>query len=206
MRKIYAVGISPSTELITCKALELIKKAPVVLVYNSDFPFNINKILEDKKVVKLKAGFNDPNAIAENLKILNSINEEWGVFLEIGDPNIRSPLFYHILGERGRKTYEIESVPGISSITAVFSRLKINAKHFCMFGSEEEESIANLIGKCDLFVIVNIHKEHLNIFDKLRDNGYNVTFIENCCNENEKISSEYSGNTYWIISIARKSS
>ncbi|WP_162582616.1 SAM-dependent methyltransferase [Acidianus brierleyi] len=202
MRKIYAVGISPSIELITLKALELIKKAPVVLTYDSDFPFSMEEILKDKKIVKLKPSFNEPDVIEENIRVLKSLEEEWGVFLEIGDPSIRNPLFYHILG--GYKDFEIETVPGVSSITAVFSKLGTHVRHFCMLGSEEEELLESLIDKCDLFVIVNIHKDHLKIFDKLKEHSYDITFVKNCCNKDEEISNEYKGDTYWIIAVARK--
>jgi len=202
MRKIYAVGISPSPGLISCKAVELIGKAPVVLIYDTDFPFELEEIIKNKRVIKLKPGFKDPNVIEENIRTLKSIDADWGVFLEIGDPSIRNPLFYHILG--GSKDFEIEVIPGISSVTAVFSRLGIHVRHFCMLGSEEEDLLNNLIDKCDLFVIVNIHKEHAEIFKKLKEHGYDVTFIENCCNEKEKITHEYDGETYWIIAIAKK--
>jgi len=42
------------------------------------------------------------------------------------------------------------------------------------------------------------------IFKKLKEHGYDVTFIENCCNEKEKITHEYDGETYWTIAIAKK--
>ncbi|WP_170254156.1 SAM-dependent methyltransferase [Acidianus ambivalens] len=202
MRKIYAVGISPSPDLISCKAVELIEKAPVVLIYDTDFPFELEEIIKNKRVIKLKPGFKDPNVIEENIRTLKSIDADWGVFLEIGDPSIRNPLFYHILG--GSEDFEIEVIPSISSVTAVFSRLGIHVRHFCMLGSEEEDLLNNLIDKCDLFVIVNIHKEHAGIFKRLKEHGYDVTFIENCCNEKEKITHEYTGSTYWIIAIAKK--
>lgn len=202
MRKIIAVGISPSPDLITCKTLKLIKKAPVILVYDSDFPFNLQELLKDKKVIRLRPSFKEPNIIEENIKILNSLEEEWGVFLEIGDPSIRNPLYYHILG--GYKGFEIERVPGVSSVTAVFSRLGIHARHFCMLGAEEEGLLDSLIDRCDLFVIVNIHKESLKIFEKLREHAYEVTFVKNCCNEGEEVSNEMKWDTYWVIAVAKK--
>jgi hypothetical protein len=110
MRKIYAVGISPSPGLISCKAVELIWKAPVVLIYDTDFPFELEEIIKNKRVIKLKPDFKDPNVIEENIRTLKSIDADWGVFLEIGDPSIRNPLFYHILG--GSKDLEIEVVGG----------------------------------------------------------------------------------------------
>ncbi|BDC18745.1 hypothetical protein HS5_16350 [Acidianus sp. HS-5] len=172
------------------------------MVYDNDFPFNLQELLKDKKVIKLKPGFKEPNVIEENIRVIESLEEEWGVFLEIGDSSIRNPLYYHILGRY--KVFEIERVPGVSSVTAVFSRLGINAEHFCVIGAEEESLLDSLIDRCDLFVIINIHKENLKIFDKLREHSYVVTFVKDCYNEGKEISNEMKWDTYWMIAVARK--
>lgn len=204
MRKIIVIGISPSPDLITKKALEIIKEAPVVLVYENDFPFSLQELLKGKKVVTLKFAPKDSperdKIIRENVEKVKSLKEEWGVFLEIGDCCFRNPFFYHILG--GERLFEeIEFIPGVSSVTAVFSRLGMIVKHYCVFGAEEIELISKLVGICDTFVIVNIHDT--KVFDLLRNNGYDITFVKNCCNEGEEISKEYKGDTYWIIAVAR---
>lgn len=203
MKKIIVIGISPALDLITQKAYKVIKEAPVVLTYNINFPFSLRDLLENKKVIMLtfppRESPDRDKIIKENVEKVKSINEKWGVFLEIGDCCFRNPFFYHILG--GEKLFdEVEFIPGVSSVTAVFSRLGIIAKHFCVFGAEEIEAISKLIGICDTFVIVNIHDTR--VFDLLRACGYKITFIKNCCNEDEEITEEYKGDTYWIIAVA----
>ncbi|ARM75308.1 SAM-dependent methyltransferase [Acidianus manzaensis] len=203
MEKIYVVGISPSLNLITKEALDLISRAPVVFIYNNDFPFKLDGILENKKIVKLTPAFNENRheIIKRNIELITSCKEKWGVFLEIGDSSIRNPLFYHILGNNN--IIEIEQIPAVSSVTAVFSRLKMNVKHFCVVGSEEFDLISKLAGVCDTFVILNIHRENINVFGFLKEKGYDITFVKNCCNPNEEISKEYTGDTYWIIAVAK---
>ncbi|BFH74617.1 cobalt-factor II C(20)-methyltransferase [Sulfurisphaera javensis] len=204
MRKIYVLGLSPSPNLLTKEALEVLQKAPVVFTYANDFPFNLDELLKGKKVVKLTPAFTDSSnrdeIIQRNIDLINSCKEEWGVFLEIGDSAVRNPLFYHILGNK--KIVEIELIPGVSSVTAVLARLGLNVRHFCVVGSEEFDLIQKLVNICDTFVILNIQPKNTKVFEFLKSNGYDITFVKNCCNPDEEISKEYKGDTYWIIAVA----
>jgi precorrin-6B methylase 1 len=205
LKKIYVVGISPHPSLITCKARELIEKAPAVIVLDTDYPFDLSGLLKGKKVVKLTPGFraqeNREEVLRRNRELVLGLDVDWAVWLEIGTPSVRNPVERHLLGEIP-PGLEVEFVPGVSSVTAVLDRLRVIARHLCVFGGEETERIGKAVEACDLFVI--IHLKDREAIDLLKSRGYKVVFVEECCTEREKVTREFSGRTYWTIAVAYK--
>ena len=206
VRKIKVVGISPSPSLITCRALEEIRRAKVVVLLERDLPFSLENLLRGKRVVYLEPAYDKPpeekkKVYERNWARLNEIDEDEVVWLEVGDPSIRNPIERHTLGNLGN--LEVEFVPGVSSVTAVLDRLGVIAKHLCVFGGEELERIEKALEACDLFVIINVKDGRA--LDFLKSKGYDVTLVENCCTDNERVVKDFGEvRTYWVIAVAKR--
>jgi len=121
MRKVYFVGAGPGDpELLTLKAYKLLKKADLIIYPGSIIEGGFLKDFDGKKM----------NSYGRSLQeIIDSISEavkegEEVVRLQSGDPSI-----YGALDEQremlNEKEIDIEVVPGVSSVFASASSLKM---------------------------------------------------------------------------------
>ena len=136
----YGVGVGPGDpELITVKALRLIREAEVIAVpgrkAEESVAYRIADAaaggLEDKELVAVYMPMvNDREVIEEEHQKAASRLEEYldmgknSVFLTEGDPSVYSTFGYlrKILEEDG---YTVETVPGVTSFCAAAARLGI---------------------------------------------------------------------------------
>ncbi len=138
---LYGVGVGPGDpELMTIKALNIIKNNDIIFVPGSSKEQSVaygivKKILPELENKAVSAVSMPMTKDKESLKkshfeisqsIRTHLDEgENVVFLTLGDPGIYSTFSYikNILAQDG---YEIITVPGVMSITAVAARLNVS--------------------------------------------------------------------------------
>lgn len=202
--KLYGVGIGPGDpELLTLKALRLIKEADVIAV-----PGNVPqetvayKIvigacpeLDQKEILPVHMPMTkDPELLEKSHregaeKIAAFLDEgKKVVFLTLGDPTVYSTYLYvhHKVQEMG---YEVEIVSGITSFCAVAARLnmglveKAEELHVIPASYQVEEAL-KLPGTK---VLMKAGKKMKQVKEILKATGQQAVMIENCGMPGEKI-------------------
>lgn len=202
--KLYGVGIGPGDpELLTLKALRLIKEADVIAV-----PGNVPqetvayKIvigaypeLDQKEILPVHMPMTkDPELLEKSHregaeKIAALLDEgKKVVFLTLGDTTVYSTYLYvhHKVQEMG---YEVEIVSGITSFCAVAARLnmglveKAEELHVIPASYQIEEAL-KLPGTK---VLMKAGKKMKQVKEILKATGQQAVMIENCGMPGEKI-------------------
>lgn len=220
--KLYVIGLGPGDpELLTLRAYNILRNSRLVFIPYSTgtnrslseeivkrftspevkieyLGFPMKKEVEDSKLAELG------NLICERLKEFNE-----GVFVTLGDPTLYSTFFR--VKDFLKCNYELEIVPGVSSITACASKAKISL-------ASKDEKIAiitagdfsiDAVKHFDTVIIFKANENLKNILEKLREAGFNeIVFARRCYMQNEEISFEaeaYIDNKdYFSTIIARR--
>jgi precorrin-2/cobalt-factor-2 C20-methyltransferase len=196
---LYGVGTGPGDpELMTLKAVRVIKECSVIAVPASDpeecmayntacgaYPETAGK--EILKVPFLMGGTEEERIErreANAAKIAEVLDEGTDVaFLTIGDPLIYTTFGYAaaILKNRG---YDIEIVNGVPSFCAAASRI---GTMLCS-GSEGLEIIPGSEEPPEKTrVFMKNESELPPLLDRLRSEDSDVSIVENCCLESERV-------------------
>ena len=200
----YGVGVGPGDpELITVKALRLIREAEVIAVpgrkAEESVAYRIADAaaggLEDKELVAVYMPMvNDREVIEEEHQKAASRLEEYldmgknAVFLTEGDPSVYSTFGYlrKILEEDG---YTVETVPGVTSFCAAAARLGIPL-------AEWDEPLHILpaahrtqtpIDQPGTYVLMKTGRHMAEVRELLKDSGRDASAVENCGMEDEKV-------------------
>lgn len=181
----YGVGVGPGDpELITLKAINIIKKADVIFAPKTDknnksIVLNIvRKYIKDsteiiiqtfpmtiKRIKKEEAWERNKDEILNSLKDGKSV-----VFVTLGDPMIYSTYIY-ILKLLKKDKYPIITIPGIPSFCDIASKSNIALSE----GDEilrivpatiEESELDDAINSKDNLVIIKVYKNKDLIIDK----------------------------------------
>lgn len=216
MSRFYGVGVGPGDpELITLKALNLIKKAKYIFVPksrdNSMAQSIVREYLEGKEIVELEFPMGKDNS--ERYRNAAKIAEEklkFGdvVFITIGDPMTYSTYIY-LLRELEILDIEAETVPGISSFTAAASRinqpLAIKDESIYICDSMPDRDI---LKKCETVCVLKCNRKKTEIIELLEEYGFEYFFIKRVSGMEEKILTEKSEiikeDDYMSIIIGRK--
>lgn len=207
MAKLYGIGVGPGNpELITVKAINILKKIDIVAVPKSkndeqsialdianpylnkntkiiflEFPMIKNKIkLEEFR--KTNAG-----------KIIDLIKKNKNIaFLTLGDPLFYSTFIY--LFEYLDRKIDIEIVPGVFSFSAIASKIQMplvkgneSIAVFTDFNKNKIEK-ALLIFNTIIFMKVSTYHKELALIIKEKKMENNFAMISNYGFKNEKIS------------------
>ena len=205
--KLYGVGVGPGDpELLTLKALRLIKENEVIAVPGKDIRASVAyQIVKgayedlDKKILISVAMpmTKDPQVLKANHdkaadQVEDYLREGKNVlFLTLGDTTVYSTYLYvhkRIL-ERG---YEAEIVSGITSFCAVAARLNMGLVEAdqplhvipATYKAQEMDEILKLPGTK---VLMKTGKKMKQVKESIEKSGQKAVMIENCGMPSEKI-------------------
>ena len=222
--KLYGVGVGPcDPELLTLKAVRVLREADVVLVPDSvkadktalhiASAYLQNKTVEtvttpmvrDKAVVD--AAY---TAAADRICALLDQGRQVA-FLTLGDPTVYSTYMY-IHEKVLARGYDVEVVPGVPSFCAAAARLNLS---LCQ-GSEPLLIIPASHGAEGLLdvkankVFMKAGKSILELQSQLRDRGLldHAAMVENCSMENERVYPRFAdlqeASGYFSLVIAKE--
>lgn len=202
--KLYGVGVGPGDpELLTLKALRLVKEAEIVAVpgeqATESIAYQIVKgayeELDQKTLIAVPMPMTkDPELLETyHAKAAQQVKEyldqgKQVVFLTLGDPTVYSTYLY-VHKRIEAMGYETEIVSGITSFCAVSARLnqglveKAEPLHVLPASYQIEEGL-KLPGTK---VLMKAGRKMKDVKEQMRKLGETGMMIENCGMENEKI-------------------
>lgn len=196
MKKLYGIGVGPGDkELITLKGYNLIRGCSLVFIPENRGESLAGRIAEDyikgKRIVSLKFPMGEDNGgrYKEAAEIVEREMEEdeYGVFLTLGDPMVCSTFLY-LMMELEKRKVEVESVPGITSFCASASRVKmpltLKGENFYLCDGDIDEEI---LKSAHSFCMLKTYKNKEDILNKLEKYGFKYFYIKRCTHEDEKI-------------------
>lgn len=205
--KLYGVGVGPGDpELLTLKALRLIKENEVIAVPGKDIQASVAyqivkgayEELDEKTLIPVAMPMTkDPQVLKANHdkaadQVESYLKEGKNVvFLTLGDTTVYSTYLYvhkRIL-ERG---YEAEIISGITSFCAVAARLNMGLVEAdqplhvipATYKAQEMDEILKLPGTK---VLMKTGKKMKQVKESIEKSGQKAVMIENCGMPSEKI-------------------
>jgi precorrin-2/cobalt-factor-2 C20-methyltransferase len=191
--KLFCVGCGPGDpELLTIKALNLIKEADVIFVptSKSDKPSIALSIVSQfiNKTTKIV------NLVFPMVKDKNSLKEYWKkntleisemvrtgkktLYLTVGDPSLYSTWIYiHRELKNNHQDIEVEIIPGITSIFAFAAESKISLvegdEHLSVVPAcYDLNKVKNTVKSSDTIVFLKDGRYFDNVIDMLSETGF----------------------------------
>jgi precorrin-2/cobalt-factor-2 C20-methyltransferase len=191
--KLFCIGCGPGDpELLTIKALNLIKEADVIFVptSKSDKPSIALSIVSQfiNKTTKIV------NLVFPMVKDKNSLKEYWKkntleisemvrtgkktLYLTVGDPSLYSTWIYiHRELKNNHKDIEVEIIPGITSIFAFAAESKISLvegdEHLSVVPAcYDLDKVKNTVKSSDTIVFLKDGRYFDNVIDMLSETGF----------------------------------
>jgi precorrin-2/cobalt-factor-2 C20-methyltransferase len=191
--KLFCIGCGPGDpELLTIKALNLIKEADVIFVptSKSDKPSIALSIVSQfiNKTTKIV------NLVFPMVKDKNSLKEYWKkntleilemvrtgkktLYLTVGDPSLYSTWIYiHRELKNNHKDIEVEIIPGITSIFAFAAESKISLvegdEHLSVVPAcYDLNKVKNTVKSSDTIVFLKDGRYFDNVIDMLSETGF----------------------------------
>ena len=199
---IYCVGVGPGDpELLTLKAIRLIREADVIAVPGKDpgksvayrIAAGVVADIADKELLGIDMPMTrDKDVLSkahrEGAETLEKLADQGKavVFLTLGDPTVYCTFSYlqHILEADG---YETELVPGVTSMTAAAARLGISLTEWdeplhVLPATHKAEEIRDLDGT---IVLMKSASRMKDVKDLLKESGRDVQAVIDCGMEGE---------------------
>ena len=191
--KLFCIGCGPGDpELLTIKALNLIKEADVIFVptSKSDKPSIALSIVSQfiNKTTKIV------NLVFPMVKDKNSLKEYWKkntleisemvrtgkktLYLTVGDPSLYSTWIYiHRELKNNHQDIEVEIIPGITSIFAFAAESKISLvegdEHLSVVPAcYDLNKVKNTVKSSDTIVFLKDGRYFDNVIDMLSETGF----------------------------------
>ena len=200
----YGVGVGPGDpELMTVKAIRLIKETRVIAVPGTDpkksvaYQIAVRNVpeLADKELVPIEMPMVRDRAVQaeahrRGARIIADYLDrgENVVYLTLGDPTIYCTFSYlqHILEAEG---YPVELVSGVPSFCAAAARLNLPLAEW-----DEPLHVLPAVHRTDqpmdgdgTYVLMKSGRSMTAVKDLLRQSGREVSAVENCGMETEKV-------------------
>ena len=209
--KLYGVGVGPGDpELLTLKALRLIKENEVIAVPGKDIQASVAyqivkgayEELDEKTLIPVAMPMTkDPQVLKANHdkaadQVESYLKEGKNVvFLTLGDTTVYSTYLYvhkRILERGYERGYEAEIVSGITSFCAVAARLNMGLVEAdqplhvipATYKAQEMDEILKLPGTK---VLMKTGKKMKQVKESIEKSGQKAVMIENCGMPSEKI-------------------
>lgn len=202
--KLYGIGVGPGDpELMTCKAVRLLKKCEIIVIPKSNSGINVAfevakgavPEIENKKVYKVNMPMTKDKVILKEAhekgasSIMRWLEEGDVAFLTLGDPSIYSTYWYlhQKVQEMGG---DAQIIPGIPSFCAAAATLNINLAEgremlHIIPASYELESAMKLLGT-KVFMKAGSNFHNMQKVIKESNIKQTVKMVENCGMEQEK--------------------
>lgn len=235
--KLIGIGVGPGDwELLTVKALRILKKVPVICSPRSAPEKEsialsiIEPIIKEREE---KSNEENTNSKHNELKLLepvfpmtedtNILEQHWDdasnliakhlndgldvAFITLGDPSIYSTFSY--VQKRLEKDYEIEMVPGINSFTACASsigRPLVEKDEILMIVPKIDNRLETLLKEGNSFVLMKTSRntEELENVIHNQEGEKEITSVQNCTMENEKIIDGFPKNKPYLTTTILK--
>lgn len=204
----YGIGVGPGDpELLTLKAINLIKRADVIIAPKTEkkeesTALAIAKAYLNPETVIMDLVFPmvyNPDTLSDawksNRDIICGLVEEGKsvVFLTLGDPMLYSTYIYvfNLLKDSG---CQIETVPGITSFCAIGSRLGFplaegNDVLSVIPATADDAVLDQALATADSVVLLKVNRNFDSLVGKLEANGLleNAVMVTKCGHEDEEI-------------------
>lgn len=195
MKKLYGIGTGPGDpELLTIKAVGIIKGASVIFAPNNK---GLNMALDTCKefIGETPIVFIDfPMGNVTQDDYINAVeiiyketpDDEYGVYLTIGDSMIYSTFIY-IMEELEKQEIQIELIPGIPSFVAAANEaqipLTVKGDTFVLCDEFHED----LLQVANSVAILKTFKNKETILNSLEEKEVDYTYIKRASLENQEI-------------------
>ncbi len=194
---LYGVGLGPGDrKLITFKAVEVIEKVDEVIVPGR-MAYDLVRDIREPRIVEFPMG--NSEKVAKDLATELAHRDDDVAFCCLGDPMFYS-TFHHVVEEllKLRPDYEIEIVPGVSSISAALALAKIFVSYSLLVTTQD-------LSELDTVVVLKA-KKPVQLERKLREQGFaRFTLLENMFMDGEKIHMKMPERaSYFSVLIARR--
>lgn len=128
-------------------------------------------------------------------------------FITLGDPSIYSTFSY--VQKRLKKDYKIEMVPGINSFTACASSIckpLVEKDEILMIVPKIDNRIETLLKKGNTFVLMKTSRNTENFENIIhgQEDKKEITSVQNCTMENEKIINGFPKNKSYLTTTILK--
>lgn len=194
---LYAIGLGPGDKnLLTIKAVEVIKKAEEVIVPGK-MAYELVKDIREPRIVEFPMGSAD--------RVVKSLAEEIAfkscdvAFCCLGDPMLYSTFrnLYNELVKINPKI-EVEIVPGITSVSCALAKAKIFVEKALLVTTPE-------FSEADVFVVMKSKKPR-EIAEKLKSKGFaDFWLVERMFMEGERITKNLPENAdYFSLVVAKR--
>lgn len=205
--KLYGVGVGPGDpELLTLKALRLIRENPVIAVPGEDIQASVAyqivkgayEALDEKKLLPVAMPMTKDPAVLEanHEKAAGDVEAYLGqgknvVFLTLGDPTVYSTYLYvhkRILA-RG---YEAEIISGITSFCAVAARLNMGLVErdeplHVIPATYQADGMDQVLKLPGTKVLMKTGRKMAQVRESIQKSGQQAVMIENCGMPGERI-------------------
>ena len=205
--KLYGVGVGPGDpELLTLKALRLIRENPVIAVPGEDIQASVAyqivkgayEALDEKTLLPVAMPMTKDPAVLEanHEKAAGDVEAYLGqgknvVFLTLGDPTVYSTYLYvhkRILA-RG---YEAEIVSGITSFCAVAARLNMGLVErdeplHVIPATYQADGMDQVLKLPGTKVLMKTGRKMAQVRESIQKSGQQAVMIENCEMPGERI-------------------
>lgn len=201
---LYGVGVGPGDpELMTLKAVRMIKENPVIAVPGADvketvaYKIAVQAVpeLENKELLPIHMPMSHDKAVMEEshekgAQIIGEILEQGKnvIFLTLGDPSIYS-TFTYLQKKVEARGYKTGLVSGITSFCAAAARINIplvewNQQLMVIPAVHKLDSAIDAPGT---YVLMKSGKKMGQVKSILEKSGKDVQMVENCGMEGEHI-------------------
>lgn len=199
MKNLYVIGLGPGDpELVTVKATKALSRSEVIYVpystgTNRSLALSVIQpyIKSETKIVTLgfpMAKHVDENKLKEIGEVMCKESGEISSFVTLGDPSLYSTFFR--VKDFASCFDNIDIIPGVSSIMACASKLKISLalgdESILISPSSKVDLVKEIKGKVDSIVILK-GNENLDLISEILKDDYQLFYARRCYLEGEKV-------------------